>query len=51
MEGSKSLLDIIYIAFYQNPVASYAYDYLGRRISRTIYGSPGGAIKYAYDGD
>jgi RHS repeat-associated protein len=33
------------------PVASYAYDYLGRRISRTIYGSPDVTIQYAYDGD
>jgi RHS repeat-associated protein len=33
------------------PVASYAYDYLGRRISRTIYGAPNTTIKYAYDGD
>jgi RHS repeat-associated protein len=33
------------------PVASYAYDYLGRRISRTIYGAPNVTIKYAYDGD
>jgi RHS repeat-associated protein len=31
-------------------VASYAYDYLGRRISRTIYGSPNVTIRYAYDG-
>lgn len=29
----------------------YAYDYLGRRISRTIYGSPDVTIRYAYDGD
>jgi RHS repeat-associated protein len=33
------------------PVASYAYDYLGRRSSRTIYGAPNIIIKYAYDGD
>jgi YD repeat-containing protein len=32
-------------------VASYAYDYLGRRISRTTYGSPNVTIHYAYDGD
>jgi RHS repeat-associated protein len=32
-------------------VASYAYDYLGRRVSRTIYGTPDVTIKYAYDGD
>jgi RHS repeat-associated protein len=31
-------------------VASYAYDYLGRRISRTIYGAPNVTIRYAYDG-
>lgn len=33
-----------------NPVASYTYDYSGRRIARTIYGSPDVTIKYAYDG-
>ncbi len=32
-------------------VASYAYDYLGRRISKTIYGTPNVTIRYAYDGD
>ncbi len=32
-------------------VASYAYDYLGRRISRTIYGTPNVTVRYAYDGD
>jgi RHS repeat-associated protein len=26
-------------------------DYLGRRVSRTIYGAPNITIKYAYDGD
>ncbi len=31
-------------------MASYAYDYLGRRISRTVYGSPDVTLKYAYDG-
>jgi RHS repeat-associated protein len=31
-------------------VASYAYDYQGRRISRTIYGSPNVTIRYVYDG-
>jgi RHS repeat-associated protein len=31
-------------------VASYAYDYLGRRISRTIYGAPNVTVRYAYDG-
>jgi RHS repeat-associated protein len=32
-------------------VASYAYDYRGRRISRTIYATPNATIRYAYDGD
>jgi RHS repeat-associated protein len=32
-------------------VASYAYDHRGRRISRTIYGTPNVTIRYAYDGD
>ena len=32
-------------------VASYAYDYLGRRIQKTVYGSPDVVTKYAYDGD
>jgi RHS repeat-associated protein len=32
-------------------VAYYAYDYRGRRISRTIYGTPDVTIRYAYDGD
>jgi RHS repeat-associated protein len=32
-------------------VASYAYDYRGRRISRTVYGTPTVTIRYAYDGD
>jgi len=31
-----------------NPVASYAYDYLGRRISKTVDGN---TTKYCYDGD
>ncbi len=31
-------------------MASYAYDYQGRRISRTLHGSPDVTIKYAYDG-
>jgi len=32
-------------------VASYSYDYLGRRISRTVYGSPDVTTKYCYNGD
>lgn len=32
-------------------VASYSYDYLGRRISKTVYGSPNVTTKYCYDGD
>jgi RHS repeat-associated protein len=32
-------------------VASYSYDYLGRRISKTVYGSPDVTTKYCYDGD
>jgi RHS repeat-associated protein len=32
-------------------VASYAYDYLGRRISKTVYGTPNVTTRYAYDGD
>ena len=32
-------------------VASCAYDYLGRRISRRIYGSPNVTLRYACDGD
>jgi RHS repeat-associated protein len=31
-------------------VASYSYDYLGRRISKTVYGSPDVTTKYCYDG-
>ena len=30
---------------------SAAYDYLGRRVARTVYGSPNVVTKYAYDGD
>ena len=33
------------------PVASYKYDYQGRRISKTVYGPPDVTTKYAYDGD
>ncbi|MHC4302217.1 MAG: hypothetical protein ACYS7Y_33575, partial [Planctomycetota bacterium] len=33
------------------PVASYSYDYAGRRISKTVYGSPDVTTKYCYDGD
>lgn len=32
-------------------VASYSYDYMGRRISKTVYGSPDVTTKYCYDGD
>jgi RHS repeat-associated protein len=32
-------------------VASYSYDYLGRRILKTVYGSPDVTTKYCYDGD
>jgi YD repeat-containing protein len=35
----------------QCPVASYDYDYRGRRISKMVYGSPKVTIQYAYDGD
>jgi RHS repeat-associated protein len=31
-------------------VASYSYDYLGRRVSKTVYGSPDVTTKYCYDG-
>ena len=31
-------------------VASYSYDYLGRRILKTVYGSPDVTTKYCYDG-
>jgi len=31
-------------------VASYEYDYLGRRIEKIVYGSPDVTTKYAYDG-
>jgi len=30
---------------------SAAYDYLGRRVAKTVYGSPNVVTKYAYDGD
>ncbi len=32
-------------------VASYSYDYMGRRVSKTVYGSPDVTTKYCYDGD
>ena len=32
-------------------VASYGYDYEGRRISKTVYGSPNVTTKYCYDGE
>ena len=31
-------------------VASYTYDYGGRRVSKTVYGSPNVTTKYCYDG-
>jgi len=34
-----------------DPIASYVYDYRGRRIERTVYGTPDVITKYAYDGD
>ena len=34
-----------------NPVVSYRYDFAGRRVKKTVYGSPGVVTKYAYDGD
>jgi len=33
------------------PVASYGYDFAGRRIWKTVYGSPDVTTKYCYDGD
>jgi len=32
-------------------VASYAYDYRGRRVRKVVYGSPEVTTKYCYDGD
>ena len=34
-----------------NAVASYTYDYLGRRIGKTLHGSPDIITQYVYDGD
>ena len=34
-----------------NPVASYEYDFAGRRLKKTVYGSPDVVTKYCYDGD
>ena len=34
-----------------NAVASYEYDYSGRRTKKTVYGSPDIITKYCYDGD
>jgi uncharacterized protein RhaS with RHS repeats len=34
-----------------SPIASYEYDYLGRRTEKTIYDTPNVTTKYAYDGD
>ena len=33
------------------PIASYKYDYPGRRVSKSVYGSPDVTTKYCYDGD
>lgn len=33
------------------PIASYKYDDLGRRIEKTVHGSPDITTKYLYDGD
>ena len=35
----------------QTTVATYGYDYLGRRTEKTVYGSPNVVTKYCYDGD
>lgn len=32
-------------------IASYKYDYKGRRVKKTVYGSPDVVTKYCYDGD
>ena len=34
-----------------DPIASYVYDHQGRRVERTVYGTPDVTTKYAYDGD
>lgn len=34
-----------------DPVASYKYDFAGRRVKKTVYGSPDVVTKYCYDGD
>ena len=34
-----------------SPVASYKYDYLGRRVRKIAYGSPDVITEYCYDGD
>jgi RHS repeat-associated protein len=34
-----------------NPVASYKYDFKGRRVRKIVYGTPDVATKYCYDGD
>jgi RHS repeat-associated protein len=34
-----------------NPVTSYEYDYQGRRLKKTVYGSPDVVTKFCYDGD
>lgn len=32
------------------PVASYVYDFAGRRVSKTVYGETDVITKYLYDG-
>jgi len=34
-----------------NHIASYKYDYTGRRIEKLVYGSPNVVTRYCYDGD
>ena len=34
-----------------SPVASYTYDFAGRRVKKIVYGSPDVITKYCYDGD
>jgi YD repeat-containing protein len=34
-----------------NRVASYKYDFSGRRVRKVVYGSPNVTTKYCYDGD
>jgi len=34
-----------------DPVASYTYDFVGRRVKKVVYGEPNVIKKYCYDGD